>query len=64
MNFEAYKRWADSQVCVDCGAKRSERLEWVTETQCMPCWKKLGPPESRGLPGARELAEKAGLFGT
>ncbi len=70
MDFDSYKRWIATCSCVDCGAKYSDRARdfsgvaldtWVTETQCLACWKKLGAPEHRGLPGSRDLAARAGL---
>ncbi len=49
-DFDAYLAWAREQVCIDCGAKASEKGgdSWVTETQCSPCWKKYGAPDNRG----------------
>lgn len=43
--MDEYRRWANLQVCTDCGKKFSERKKdanghlepWVTETLCMPC---------------------------
>lgn len=70
--FDKYKQWREKQVCVDCGAKASDRKRdkdgvildedtWVTEIQCLKCWKKNGCPENRGLPSSKQLAEKDGL---
>ena len=64
MNFIEYKKWTASQKCIDCGISASERSPakpWVTETQCLECCLKHGAPENRGLPGARELAQRDGV---
>lgn len=63
-NLEAYKRWVESQRCVDCGRRYADRRPdemWATEVQCFECWKKHGAPEKRGKPGASDLAKKAGV---
>jgi len=65
MDFARYKEWAAEQVCCDCGAKKADVVEgdvWVTETQCWKCFVANGPPERRGLPGARDLARQAGII--
>jgi hypothetical protein len=60
--FDEYLKWLRTCVCVDCGAKQSERPRdehgvamdtWVTETQCLSCWQKNGDAEFR-----RERAKK------
>ena len=63
--FERYQAWAAEQRCVDCGRtpaeiKKQDTGGRMTETQCYRCWKKLGAPENRGLPSARELYVKDG----
>ncbi len=57
-DFDDYLTWARAQVCIDCGAKASEKTEWwATEIQCSPCCAKFGPPENRKAgPGARAAA--------
>lgn len=73
-SFDSYKRWAAEQCCADCGAKASDRPRdadgrvtgepWATETQCIECIRKLGWPEGRGRPSAKEIALSDGfVFG-
>ena len=58
-NLDAYCEWCRTKAaCIDCGRKMGERDPgevWVTETQCMECWREFGAPENRGLPSARDI---------
>ena len=61
MDFESYKNWSKAQPCVDCRKIKDGKGLWATEVQCYECWKKYGAPEKRGLPSARDVAEKNGV---
>jgi hypothetical protein len=70
MDFQSYTGWLATCRCVDCGSAYAARPRdaecraldmWVTETQCLECFRKLGPPELRGLPSSRDVAVQAGL---
>ncbi len=65
--FEKYRQWAKAQSCSDCGRTKGQvkiddgHWGWMTETQCYACWKTLGAPENRGLPGTEEIYLNSGL---
>lgn len=62
-DLDAYQKWLKTEAaCVDCGRLAGERDPgevWVTETQCMECWRENGIPEQRGLPSARDSYDRA-----
>jgi len=50
-----YGKYMDVVRCVDCGARRADDPHvWMTEHQCMDCWRVHGRPEARGKPSSEE----------
>jgi len=57
IDINEYRKWVAEQVCCDCGKPTREATDeypFVTETQCMACWKQLGASENRNKQSAKQ----------